>query len=393
MYQKHYSRFLSQNPEQLHFTAHSHHLWPDCTREAHLQYWDDSARLADEKWSHIFGKVIPEAQRGIAEILKLPDSEQITFAPNTHKLVCRLFSCFTQSRPIRVLTTDGEFHSFARQLRRLEECHAVQAVRLPVFPIESLAERLRDAAEKEDYDLIFFSQIFFVSGVGVENLTGLVRGLTSLAKMVVVDGYHGFCAIPTDLSSVADSIFYLSGGYKYAQSGEGVCFLYSPPATQFRPINTGWFASFATLEQLDQQIEYGAGHFRFFGATFDPSGLYRWNAVHRWMREEGLTTAVVHSYVRDLQTLFLEGLERTGAIPVNTLVRRPTAGEGSISTAPSEPHGHFLTFHLKNAGELCHDLSSRGIVTDVRGEFIRFGFGLYQTRENVEQLLSRLSKL
>jgi hypothetical protein len=31
--------------------------------------------------------------------------------------------------------------------------------------------------------------------------------------LVVIDGYHGFLALPTDLSKIEDRVFYLAGGY------------------------------------------------------------------------------------------------------------------------------------------------------------------------------------
>ena len=82
MYRKHYSHFLDANPERLHFAAHSHHPWPNVTREAHIQYWDDSAREMDSKWGHIFGELIPSAQKQIAELLNLSNPQNICFAPN-----------------------------------------------------------------------------------------------------------------------------------------------------------------------------------------------------------------------------------------------------------------------------------------------------------------------
>lgn len=91
MYQSHYSRFLCAAPNRLHFAAHSHHLWLDVTREAHLQYWDDSAKYADKKWAYIFSTVIAEAQRHISAILDLSHPEQIVFAPNTHEFVAVSF--------------------------------------------------------------------------------------------------------------------------------------------------------------------------------------------------------------------------------------------------------------------------------------------------------------
>ena len=59
----HFSRYREASPGRLHLAAHSHHYWPDVTRDAQLQAWDDAARLADRKWGHVLGPVW-EAGRG-----------------------------------------------------------------------------------------------------------------------------------------------------------------------------------------------------------------------------------------------------------------------------------------------------------------------------------------
>src|SRR5437762_541335 len=66
----HYS--LSLPPGRLHFAAHSHHPWPNATRDAVLQCWDDTARLLDEKGSYIFEKIWPKAQNHIARWIAHP---------------------------------------------------------------------------------------------------------------------------------------------------------------------------------------------------------------------------------------------------------------------------------------------------------------------------------
>ncbi len=119
MYQQFYQHFLKANPDKQHFACHSHHYWPDVTRYATLAYWDDSARLVDDKWDLVFGDKVPAVQHHIARILKLPDAEQIVFAPNTHEFVMRILSCFDWSKALTVVTTDSEFHSFHRQINRL----------------------------------------------------------------------------------------------------------------------------------------------------------------------------------------------------------------------------------------------------------------------------------
>ena len=157
-----YSRFLAASPERLHFAAHSHHLWPDVTREAQIEAWDDAARLADLKWDRIFGAVIPEAQGHIARILDLPAPAQIAFAPNTHEFLVRLLSCFPPGRKIKVVTTDSEFLSFSRQIARLEEDNLVDVVRVATEPFSSFSARFTKAARALDNDLVFFSQVFFL---------------------------------------------------------------------------------------------------------------------------------------------------------------------------------------------------------------------------------------
>ena len=138
-WKEHFSRFMGTDPRRLHLAAHSHHPWPDVSLEAHQQAWLDAAAWMDEKWGRIFGEVIPEAQRHVATVLGLPDPGTIAFAPNTHELVMRVVS--TLPRPTRILTTDAEFHSFARQTSRLEEEGWATVTRIPLEPFGSFSDR------------------------------------------------------------------------------------------------------------------------------------------------------------------------------------------------------------------------------------------------------------
>ncbi|HVI05705.1 MAG TPA: class V aminotransferase, partial [Sphingomicrobium sp.] len=106
-----FSRSLSADPGRLHFAAHSHHLWPDASFEGHQKAWDDAARLADRKWDRVMEEIWPSAQAEVADELGIARSQSIVFAPNTHELLVRLFAATTPASPVRVLTSDGEFHS------------------------------------------------------------------------------------------------------------------------------------------------------------------------------------------------------------------------------------------------------------------------------------------
>ena len=116
-----FSRSLSAAPARLHMAAHSHHLWPDASYQGQLAAWEDAARLADDKWDKVMSEVWPAAQHNVAAELKLRDPKTIVFAPNTHDLILRIVSAMDRKRPLHVLSTDGEFHSFRRQSARWVE--------------------------------------------------------------------------------------------------------------------------------------------------------------------------------------------------------------------------------------------------------------------------------
>ncbi len=383
-----FSRFLQGHEGRLHFAAHSHHFWPDVTREAQLAYWDDCARLSDEKWGRIFGAVIPDAQKHVAQILNLKDPKQIVFAPNTHELGARILSLFYGRRSLRVLTTGSEFHSWRRQLLRLAEDAAVDVDLIPTSTLlENRSEFLDGllAGLKKRPDLFFISQVFFDSGLALTDaeLVALADACPQETVMVV-DGYHGFAALPTNLGPLEGRIFYMSGGYKYAQAGEGVGFLVVPKG-EWRPAYTGWFAEFGDLTKPSgTQTGYTNDGLAFMGATQDPSGLYRFNAAWDFYSKQGLTVSAIHDYVLGLQKTFLQAMPRE-FLAAGKL--RP------LFTQELSWHAHFLTFEAADeeaARRLEALLKARQILIDRRGMRLRFGFGLYQDLADVRKVCELL---
>ena len=373
----HFSRFLGADPGRLHFAAHSHHPWPDATRDAQLAAWDAAARLQDGKWEEVLGPLWRRCQGHVARHTGLPDPATVAFAPNTHEFAARILSCLPVRRVPRVLTTDGEFHSFARQAARLEEDGLLAVTRVPAEPGPDCLPRLVEAARR-GFDLVWVSEVFFASGFALEGLAALAAAAGE--AVVVVDGYHAFLARPVDIAAIADRVFYTAGGYKYAMAGEGACFLHCPPGRAPRPRHTGWFAAFGALsDPRSSGVPYAPDGGRFLGATFDPSGLYRFDAAMRWLDAAGVTAAAIHAHARALQERFVAGLEGTGLDPGRLVV-----------PLRERRRGNFLAFELEDAEAWQARLAAANIVTDRRGVRLRFGFGLYQTAEEVDRLLARL---
>lgn len=373
-----FSRALALAPDRLHFAAHSHHLWPDAAFDGQMTAWEDANHHADRKWDLVFGEVIPEAQGHVAAELGLPDPASLIFSPNTHDLIVRLVSGAPR-RPVRILSTDGEFHSFRRQAQRWEEAGEAVVTRTPLAPFDTFAERFLAQAREGGFDIILVSQVFFRTGQTFDAVEGLAALADPAGPWVVIDGYHRFMAAPTDLSGVADRVFYLAGGYKYAMAGEGACFLHAPPGFCPRPVVTGWFAEFGDLEGPPGGVGYRTDGGRFWGATFDVTPLYRFNAVRRMMAREGLTTAVMAEQARGLMMRFCDAVAAgTAGRLSDAELLNPVEGRG--------PRARFLAFRHPRAGAWQKALLAQGVVSDVRDDVIRFGFGPYQDEVDVQRL-------
>ena len=371
-----FSKSLSAAPDRLHFAAHSHHLWPDASFEGQVECWEDAARLADNKWDRVMGEVWPEAQAHVAAELGSGDPSAIVFASNTHDFLIRLAAACPgrDGDPLRVLMSDGEFHSARRQMARWQELGDIELTKVAAEPFDNFAARFLDQARSGEFDLILVSHVLFNSGRMFDELHELAALARPEGPWVVIDAYHSFMAIPAPIDSqVAVSAFVLGGGYKYAMAGEGMGFMHCPPGFGPRPPLTGWFAEFDDLTLPPGMVGYRADGMRFMGATFDPSALYRFNAIQRMLKESGLTTERIAVRTASLQEQMLE------RITPNALGRAEL-----LNPLSGGPHARFLAFRSADAQRWCAELMAKGCVTDVRGDVLRIGFGLYHDEEDVD---------
>lgn len=375
----HFARTLPLEGGRLHFAAHSHHPWPDVSFDAHARAWEDAAHMLDAKWDYIFAEVWPAAQRAVASVLALPDPNTIAFGPNTHGFLLRILSCIERS-PVRILTTDAEFMSFTRQIARLEEDGLADVTRIPAEPFATFDARFAAAAAGGGHDLVWLSHVFYNSGF-VADIDTAVAAVRDTRTLVVIDGYHGFMAVETNLAPLAGRVFYTSGGYKYAMAGEGVCFLHCPPGYGPRPLDTGWYAGFGALTGGADNVAYAGDGGRFLGATFDPSGLYRLGAVLEWCAAQGFTTGAQRRHAAALAETCVAHLGPRRLLDRSMLMLRP-----------GDPRrGRFLTFRTADAQRIGETLRARGVICDWRGDRLRFGFGIYQDADDVARLVERLS--
>ena len=373
-----FTKSLGAAPGRLHFAAHSHHLWPDASFEGQVECWEDAAARADTKWDKVMDEVWPEAQGHVAAELGSGNPSTIVFASNTHDFLVRLQAACPRrgNGPLRVLMSDGEFHSARRQFARWAESGDIELAKVPAEPFDDFTSRYVEAAQSGEYGLILVSQVLFNSGRMFDEVGRLAALARPEGPWVVIDGYHAFMAIDAPIDPAgASSIFYLGGGYKYAMAGEGMGWMHCPPGYGERPPITGWFAEFGELTAPPgSQVGYTRDAMRFMGATFDPSALYRFNAIQRMLKENGITTGRVAARIGTLQEQMLAVLHGTALADAELL---NPLGQGA--------HARFLAFRDSRAQRWCAELMAKNCITDVRGDVLRIGFGLYHDEEDVEQ--------
>ncbi len=369
--------------DKLHFAAHSHHLWPDCVADAHQQYVLDGFAEADEKWGKSIIAIETQLKSHLQELMHLDDPNRLCFSPTIHTLLYRLISCFDLTQPLNILSSDSEFYSFTRQVNRLAEYDHIQSKEVAVLPFQDFKERFLLAIKEGQQDIIYISQVFFNSGLTVDFLEEIVE-TAHPDTMIIIDGYHACGAIPVDLTTIQSKVFYLGGGYKYMQAGEGICFMSVPDHLEkYRPLYTGWFAEFDSLEDNQNTVPYAPDARRFLGATSESAGMYRMCSVFNMWKANNMTIEKIHDYVLQLQLHFLAKLAKHGMMGLTT-------EDLIITQQKASQFGHFLTFNTDQALAMKQVLQGKNITVDSRADRLRFGFGTYQTTSDIDALFERL---
>ncbi|MFO0616483.1 MAG: hypothetical protein U0414_28075 [Polyangiaceae bacterium] len=370
-----YEDFLgSEGSGPILLTGHSHQAWPRAARDGMNACYEDAARFVDDKWQRV-SEVTDDVRRRVLVRLGFEEGDALTFGKSTHELVFRLLGCLRPGS--RVVTTTGEFHSLHRQLSRLEE-DRLGVDWVETSPRETLAARLA-AAMTPATGLVAVSAVLFEDASIVRGIEGVLDRAREVEALALVDAYHAFNVVPLAAGSALGppwrDAFVTAGGYKYAQMGEGVCFMRVPAsAARLRPVYTGWFADYASLDRpraRGRQVEYGEGGARFAGATFDPVSLYRARAVLDHFDRFGLDVASLRAISLAQTERLLDAFRRGGLDVVSPL-------------APEE-RGGFVAVRSPRAHDAVRALRARRVFVDARGDVLRAGPAPYLRDEEIDE--------
>jgi kynureninase len=375
---KSYRAFL--RPGRVLLTGHSHQAWPDCVRAAQMAYFDDTAEWIDDKWEQIIFPKMQSVGERILERMGMERSDDIAWGKSTHELVFRLFSCFRWDSSLRIVTTTSEFHSMNRQLARLQE-EGVVVDWVDASDRANLPGKLRKALLNRPA-ILAVSAVFFEDAHLLPDLQQIVDEAQEQGCWVVVDAYHAFNVVPITWGTRRDRLFVVAGGYKYAQFGEGICWLRIPKDCQLRPVYTGWFADFGSLGRpRSGHVGYANNGMRFMGATFDASGFYRAEAVLDHWDSFKLSVQRLRDISVYQTTFLLKQFEKMAFRPEQI---KP------ISPQNANLRAGFVTFRTPEASLLAKQLRKHDVYVDARNDGLRLGPAPYL---NEEEMLAGLYAL
>ena len=377
----HYSRFNVEN--KLLFTGHSHQAWPDVAFEGYEESFSLSASHVDDKWSHVFDRV--EKLRTYLRNFYGDPEGLYCHGPNVHQLLVSWLSALNLPQTKRIITTDGEFYSLERQFRRLEE-EGIEIVRLPAEPNPELAGQIEESLKEAPASAVILSRVFFGSGLVLQSLEEISVACNKYEVPLLLDDYHGTNVMPLNLNSkLLQNIYVLIGGYKYLQWGEANCFLRFPKECRLRPVITGWFAAFNTLEQQQSEnVVYTEPNQRFAGATFDGASCFRAAKVADFFRQQQLTP-------NTLRRLYLSQLHLMEEEFLNKHFDQSTIR--LKHALPPERKGGFLALETPHAIRIKNVLRQKHLYADARGSTLRFGPAPYVTPRQITEAMELLEEV
>lgn len=379
--QPHYSHFNVAN--RLLFTGHSHQAWPDVAFDGVREYMQIVADQVDTKWSAAFEKM--EVLRTYLRNYYDDPTGKYCREQNTHVLMISWLSALDLKNRPKIITTNGEFHSMYRQLRRYQE-EGYDIVFLPHEDDDQLLSSIKE--EMDDRTAaVMLSRVYFETSEINTKLSEIAAATKKAGVPLLIDDYHGTNVVPLSITEEGlEHCYMLIGGYKYLQWGEANCFLRYPADCALRPAVTGWFASFETLDEPrdDKPVSFDKGDQKFASGTYDPISQFRAAAVADFFQKMGLSPEVLRQQYSDQLAYLREIFDEQSFSP--DLIQH-------ANKRPIVESGGFMALKSTHAREIRAQLLEKGVFTDARGDIIRFGPAPYTTAVQCEQAIQKLGEV
>lgn len=320
MYKKYYQNYLATNPTGYNFSTTSEVDFPD------FSYIESKIAMNDFD-------LYARATKLITKILNISQKSQVHFFKNTTDSISAILEIHSHKKKISLLTSDSELLDLSGFFTNTE----IIITKIPLMPFDNFNDRLIQLIQKEQFDIIFLSQIFYNSGMILQNIDNILKYINFTCTQFILDGNRAFMHKACNLSQYGNEIFYIASARDFF--GDDISILISP---------------------LDLKT------------NLNPASLMRVINVLELINNNQIKIEDIDSYMQTLQKNFRDEL-----ITIDHFY----LAEKNIINIDYRNHGHFYTFALPSSEvvkKLVNYLELNYIKVDQIGSRLKINFKLYQ---------------
>jgi len=316
-----------------------------------------------------------EQARRSAGVLVNAKPHEIAFMRNTSEGIAALANGIDWREGDNCVTCNVEFPSNMYPWLRLEAERGIK-VKTAIEREGRIDPEELFALVDERTKVLTLSWVQFSSGFR-SDLRRIGRFCRERGVLFVIDAIQGLGGLKLDVERDYVDAF-AADAHKYLLGPEGIALLYISDRVieKIRPVVVGWTSFKNYTDYLDYDLSFREGAARFEYGTLNTVGIYGINAALNLFLEIG--TGGIEEYLIGLTDYLVERLASKGYVITSS--RRP--GEASAMVTCTHP--------VYKPMELFRLLMSKRIVTAPRVGKLRISPHIYNTRAEVDELISAL---
>src|SRR3989339_296591 len=325
----------------------------------------------------------------IKNFIHAEKTEEIIFTSGTTEAINLIAFCFGEnfSKGDEIIISEMEHHSNIVPWQLLcERCGAM----LKIIPMDDKGE-----LNLETFEKLLSSKTKLVSVTHISNVLGTVNPIEKIISLahqknipVLIDGAQAVAHTPIDVRSL-DCDFYVFSGHKmYAPTGIGVLYGKEKFLNQMPPYQGGGdMIKYVTFDKT----EFAELPNKFEAGTQNMAGIIGLGAAVDFILSIGFEKILKHE--QELTQYALEALKK---IPSIKIIGNPSERIGVISFVMDHVHPHDLGTILDTdniavrVGHHCAQPVADHFNVPATA---RISFGIYNTKEDVDQLIEGLKKV
>ena len=319
-----------------------------------------------------FLKLVSDTKYSIGELINsTPD--RIAFVDNTSNGLNILAQGLDWKPGDRIILNDIEFPSNIYPFLNVKS----YGVEIDIVKSENGKVLVKDieASITPRTKLLSISQVQFLSGyqADLERIGELCkqRGI-----IFCVDSIQSLGAINLDVKK-CNVDFLSNGSQKWLMALEGLGFIYLTEKLQKRinPKYVGWTSVTEAWKLLDYKLEFKNNADRYQNGTMSSIGIVALNASLKFLKSFGYLE--IENTIIDNSEYFLNSLQEIGIEPILKNV-----GRSNLSG--------IISFKSAKAQEIFELLLKENVTAAVREGIIRFSPHFYNTKEEIDKVISCL---